>query len=309
MNINKLLNDASSKINKFVEEQKNINEIVDNSKTFELDKEINTDKENITMYRPYEYLEMCPYFNLNYAKIVDLLVPLFETVLKIVDIVQKKDRQEYLMILTEKRIIIMDRDKYLEYNYDDIKHFSLIKKGLMSQLINLNDIILDMNVNYEEAKEVYHIMSNSEFRNSVLKKMTTYLCGITPVYQILNKYGSGISMDKDNMIVFHDKKKNNYLCKYDDIINYEIVEDSTVVLEKYRKEQSTALKNNKSECYKIIIRITFKDNKTFEMEILPPTTFNTAYKHVDSVYKDSYNFAKEIIDKLETFNEDMYFKK
>ena len=315
MGINKLLNSIGNKVLNYVSDvsanYQDMERIIANSKIFNLDKEIILRDEYQIEGNYYEYLKMCPYINLDYARKIDSLIPNNEYVLKIIDIVQKKDRQEYLLVLTDKRIIVVDKDRYTEYSYDMIKTFSLIKKGLMTQLVEFNGHIIDINVEYDELNIIYNIVTNAnKYRDYVINEAKKYLCGIVPVFQRINKLSSGISISKDDIIVFHVRKESNYKCTYDDILNYELMEDTTVVLEKKQKEQSQVIKNAKKECYRMTFRVMLKNGKVFEVPIMDANTFGSSYSHSDKEYLKYYNFAKEIFDKLETYNPNIIdFKK
>ena len=310
MNIGKLFNNIGNKVNTYIkskqEESIRVQNIINNSKKFYLNNKIIVNNNNLVICNMYEYNEMCAYINLGYAKVIDMLIPINEVVLNIVSIQEKITNNEYMMVLTDKRIIIMDDKMYTCYNYSDVVSFSLISKSLMTQLVYFNDIVILVKVNYNDLLIIYNIVTNDNYRNNLVKEKTKYLCGIVPVYQNINKIKSGISIDNNNQIVFHNKKENNYLCKYDDILNYELMEDNTVVRKKIAREKSQSMGFSKKECYKMTLRVTLTNNNVFELIILEPTTFNNSYYHTDKTYLEFFNFAKEIMDKLDSFNKDIF---
>lgn len=305
-----IINKITDKVTKYIDtkkqEQELYNTVLNNSTTFNLDKDITIDNNNLVTYNMYEYNEMCPYSNLDIAKIIDGITPLNETILDIIHATGKKDNQELFLVFTNLRIIIMNKQKYKDLNYQDITTFNLITKSFMSQIVNFNNIVLSLDVNETELTNIYNLVTNINYRNNKILEKTKYLCGINPIYQNINKIGSGISIDSTNNIVFHDKKINNYLYQYDNILNYELMEDNTPVLRKKTLEQSQAMGFSKKECYKISLRVTLNNNQVFEITILEPATFNSAYSHTDKTYIEYYNFGKELIDKLETFNKNIY---
>ena len=308
MKISNIINNVSNKVSTYVNNKKEeiakLDNIVNSSSSFTLDKEININNDNLVICNWYEYKEMCTYINLEFAKLIDGIIPLDETVINIVNTIEKISNNEYVIVFTNKRIIIMNKEKYTSVNYDSIINFSLVNKGFMTQVICFNNVILDMNIIYDDLITIYNLVTNSNFRDNLLKERINYLCGITPIYQKINKIKSGISIGTNNEIVFHNKKTDNYLCKYEDIANYELMEDNTVIIKKWTREQSHAMKNTKKECYKITIRVTLKNNQIFEIIILEPSVFNSSYYHTDKTYLEYFNFGKEIIDKLETYNEE-----
>ena len=229
-----------------------------------------------------------------------------EIVLYIFCITVKKTNTPFIVVLTNLRILIMDKKKYNVYDYSIITNFNLVNNGLMSQIININNIILDIDVNKEELNIIYTLMTNIEYRNQVCNNKLKYLCGITPIYQKLNDINSGISIDQNNQIVFHDKKEKNYLCKYEELLQYEIMEDNTPVMKRRVNEQPTTIPFSKKECMLMKLRITLTNNQVFEITILEPSAFNNTYLHTNSTYIKNFNFAKEIMDKLDSMNDKLY---
>ena len=195
---------------------------------------------------------------------------------------------------------------YKIFNYQDVHTFELISKSLMSQIVNFNGIVLGLDTSQNNLNVIYGLITDTNYRNSYILEKTKYLCGIVPIYQRLNKINSGISIDKDNNVVFHDKKIYNYAYRYQDILNYELLEDGIVVLKKKTFEQDHAIKSVKQNCVSISLRVTLISNQIFEISILEPTTFSNAYSHMSSTYIETMNFAKEVIDKLDELNPKPY---
>ena len=304
MKINSIISNVGSFIKDKKDEAIKLDNIINSSMAFNLDKDITVDEDSLVICNMYEYNDMCPYINLDYSKIIDGIIPVDETVISIVNTSEKNNNKDHLMVFTDKRIIIMNKEKYTEYTYDKVSNFSLVKKGLMTQVVCFNNVILDMDLTYEDLGIVYNLVINSDYRNNLVKERNKYLCGIVPVYQKINKLKSGISIGTNNEIVFHNKKAENYLCKYEDILNYELMEDNTVVMRKWTREKTQSLGFSKKECYKMSIRVTTTNNKAFDIIIMEPTTFNSSYYHNDKTYAAYFDFAKEIIEKLDEYNEE-----
>lgn len=304
MGINKIINNVGSFIKEKKEEASKLDAIITNSSAFTLDKDVSINEDNLVTCNMYEYNDMCPYINLEYSKLIDGITPVNETVISIGNIREKNNRNEYIMVFTDKRIIIMNKEKYTDYTYDKVINFSLVKKGLMTQVICFNNVILDIDVTYEDLRIIYSLVTNPDYRKSLLAKRNEYLCGIEPKYQKIDKFKSGISIGTHDEIVFHNKKNENYLCKYSDILNYELMEDNTVVMRKWTREKTQSLGFSKKECYKMSIRVTTTNNKAFDIIIMEPTTFNNSYYHNDKTYMAYFDFAKEIIEKLDEYNEE-----
>ena len=306
--INKVTNKVSNFVNEKKKEWELYNQTIDNSLLFTLDKAIQNNNSvnegNIT-----EYKDMCPYINDNQANNISNLIPLNEIVFYIVQVEQKKDNQVLIIILTNLRIIIMKDNLYTELGYSDIKVLQLVNKSFMTQVINFNGIILGIDLNQNDLNVFYNLITNMEYRNTFINEKIKYLCGIIPVYQRLNIINSGISIDNNKNIVFHNKKVNNYLCRYDDILNYELLEDNTPVIKRRTNDDNTSMPFSKKECMQIKLRVTMINNQVFEINILEPSTFNNTYNHMNSTYIKNYNFGKEIMDKLDSLNEKLYKKK
>ena len=306
--INKVTNKVSNFVNEKKKEWELYNQTIDNSLLFTLDKTIQNNNSvnegNIT-----EYKDMCPYINDNQANNISNLIPLNEIVFYIVQVEQKKDNQVLIIILTNLRIIIMKDNLYTELGYSDIKVLQLVNKSFMTQVINFNGIILGIDLNQNDLNVFYNLITNMEYRNAYISEKIQYLCGIIPVYQRLNIINSGISIDNNKNIVFHNKKVNNYLCRYDDILNYELLEDNTPVIKRRTNDDNTSMPFSKKECMQIKLRVTMINNQVFEINILEPSTFNNTYNHMNSTYIKNYNFGKEIMDKLDSLNEKLYKKK
>ena len=306
MDIKNIFNKVNDYVNNKKEEKEIYNQKVANSKVFLLDNNIIINNDNLVIGNSYEYNDMCPYIDIEFAKIIDGIIPINETVLYIVYITQKINNESYVIVFTDLRIIIMNKEKYTNLGYNNITSFEIINKSLMSQIINFNGIILGIDINQDELSIIYNLISNIEYRNNYIIEKRKYLCGIIPVYQRLNKISSGISIDSNNIVVFHDKKINNYICRYEDILNYEVMEDNTPVIKRKTNEQSHTMGFSKKECMHMTIRVTLVNNQVFEINILEPSTFNSVYSHTDSKYINEFNFVKEIIDKLDSMNDKLY---
>lgn len=305
-----VINKFTSKVTNFVNEKKKAYELynqrVNNSLKFNLNMNINVGDENILEGKIAEYKEMCVYLNDKQALAIASLIPLNETVIYIVQITQKIDDQIYFMILTNLRIIILKGNLYSEMGYNSITAFELINKSFMSQTINFNGVILGIDVNQNDLNILYSLLVNIDYRNNYINELKRYLCGINPIYQRLNKINTGISIDANKNIVFHNKKINNYLCKYDDILNYELMEDTTPVMKRKTKDENTSMPFSKKECMQISLRVTMVNKQVFEIIILEPSTFNNTYSHTNSTYMKNYNFGKELMEKLDSLNDTLY---
>ena len=173
----------------------------------------------------------------------------------------------------------------------------------MSKIINLNNIILETNGNDRTINTFISILTNQEQREKTIQEKTNYLCNTTPIYQNINKINSGISIDKDNNIVFHTKT-NNYKYNKNDIINYELLIDNNPII---NKNQSTTnhITTFQNSCYCITIRITTTTDK-FIIPILETNISGTKYSTKDTIFQKEITFAKEIISKIDELYKNNY---
>ena len=302
----KLFDKIKESFRKKSEEEEQINQMIENSQLFNLDKDLVVNEEahegSIS-----EYKSLCAYLNNDKAKKIASIITTGEEVLCIVDAVQRKNNEEIFIIYSSKRVLLINNktNKYLESDAGLITKIEVIKSSLMTQLVNMNDVILDINLSKNDFNLFYNIIKDPNARNQLYAERVKYLCGITPVFQTFNALNTGISIDANNMVVFHDRKINNYPCKYEDLKEYEIVEDNVVMMSRRTLEHKTTIGSSKSECIGMNFRVTLKDGTVYEIPIIFPNAFKTPYNHYDSKYVKCFDFAKSLIDKLDSLNKDL----
>ncbi len=306
MNIGNIFNKIGSYIDTKKEENRIYNELVNNSLVFTNFSNYTKNNNICNEGRCEEYMLLCPNLNKEYAMILDSIVPIYETALFILYTTQKKDNKNYVLVFTNYRIFVIDKTTYTILNYQDIKLFDIISKSLMTQIINFNNIILGVDTNKDNIENVERFFKDSTNRYELINNKTKYLCGIVPVYQRLNKINSGISIDNNRYVVFHDRKEKNYKVLYDDILNYELMEDGIVVLKKKTMDASHSMKSVKQSCSTITLRVTLKNNEMFVITLLESSAFASTYNHTDQTYINNFNFSKEIIDKLDSLAPKLY---
>ena len=252
--------------------------------------------------RAQELKNLCPNLTDDSAKFLANVIPIWETYLFVFIITAKRTGDKYYMICTNRWIWFINDYSYKIVKYNEIYLFEVIKKSLMSQYVNFNQIVFIINDYINNVNKLIKFCNDKGYRDNEIETRCKYLCGIIPVYQNINKIMSGISIDNNKNIVLHDRKKNNIKCTYDQIEDYELMEDQTAVLKKKQAEDSHAIPFAKDSCSRISIRVTFKNNTLFLMTILEPSAFSNQYSHNDTIYKENFAFAKGIIDTLESFN-------
>lgn len=276
------------------EENANYNQLLETTTTFKNLFPITTTTEP-TEYKITYITNDCPDINKEKAKIIASLIPVEETYLTILYTKEVKTNQEYYLIPTTKYLWIINAKQYGAYLYQNLT-CKTIKKNLMSKIILLNNILLEANGTDSKLNNFISIINDPEQRENIIQKKISYLCGIIPIYQSINKIGSGISIDKNSNIVFHSKQWN-YKFNITDINNYEILLDNQVT---YSSKSNTANKitNFQHNCYQISIRIETNDNQIIQLPILEPNSFNTKYQQQDTIFQSNLNFAKKIIEKI-----------
>ena len=239
------------------------------------------------------------------AKLINDLLPYSETYLEVLYSNEVKTKKEYFIVPTTKYLWIISLDGYNKYEYASLK-VEIIKKNLLSRIINLANFILEISSTEEEINNFINIINNIEYRTNLINE-TINKYGNNEIYRTLNKINSGISYDKECNIRFYSK---NLYKRYNikDITNYELLMDNNVIQEK-RMKQNTRITSSKNSCYEIKIRITPTDNNIFEIPILEKDTMSQMYQSTSDTYIRNLEYAREIINKLDHLNEELIYKK
>lgn len=239
------------------------------------------------------------------AKLINNLLPYNETYLEVLYSNEVKTKKEYLIVPTTKYLWIMSLDGYNKYEYTSLR-VEIIKKNLLSKVINLANFILEVSSTEEEINNFINIINNKEYRTNLIND-TINKYGDNEIYRTLNKINSGISYDNECNIRFYSKdlyKKYNIK----DITNYELLMDNSVIQEK-RMKQNSRITSSKNSCYEIKIRITPTDNNIFEIPILEKDTMSQMYQSTSDTYIRNLKYAREIMNKLDHLNEELIYKK
>jgi hypothetical protein len=245
----------------------------------------------------------CPDINDEKAKIIAQLLALEETMLEVYYAKEILTQKEYFIVPTNLRLWIISTEGYLILPLHQTP-IQIVKNNLMSKTVSLNNNLYEINGGTEKITKLITILTNPELRQMIVNEKISYLCGISPIYQKINSINSGISLDKDNNIVFHTKE-NNTRCHISEVINYELILDNQVCLSKnsYKQTSITGLKNS---CYKINLRITKQNQTQILIPILEPSDINTKYESTGTTYKTNIAFATEIINKIKDLTEPKY---
>lgn len=292
----KLTNSIKNKINTIKEENDNYKQLLETTTIFTDFLPITKNNQEISEHKVYYINNTCPDINNTKATLISNLIPLEETYLDAYYAKEILTNKEYFIIPTNLKIWIINTEGYKILSPNEIQ-ISIIKNNIMSKTILLNNILLEINGTNEKINKFINIINNPQERQNITLEQTKYLCGIIPIYQKINYINSGISIDKENNIVIHNKE-TNFKCNIKEIINYEILLDNQSYYSK-SSQSKTAMTNFLTSCYKISIRITLQNNNQILIPILEPNSFGTKYQSQDTTFQTNINFAMTIIKKLD----------
>ncbi len=290
-----IINSIQEKINNIKKDNEEYNLLLNNSQILTNLNPIPDNNNEIISYKIEEIIKNSPDINKEKAIIINKLIPIEETYLTSIYAKEIKTNKEYYIIPTNKYIWIVTTNEYLIIKYPNKEICYIVKNILMGKIINLNNVILEITGNDNFINNFINIINNSEYRNNIIKEKTNYLCGIIPKYQLIDENRNGISLDNKNNIVFHTKN-DNYKCKIEEIENYELLEDNSIIFSK-KLNSSSRITSSKTSCYNIGLRIT-TNNKILTIPLLEPTTFKSSYTKLDKEYQNKIKFANEIIEKI-----------
>ncbi len=293
---NQAIKNLKDKYNTIKQENDTLDNLLNTTTTFQNLYKIPIQKDNNLEQKINFIQNNCPDINEEKAKLISNIIPIQETYLEVFYAKEIKSNKEYFIIPTDSYLWIISTNEYGAFDYSKL-NATVIKNNLMSKIILTMNILLEMNGSSDKIDTLINILNSQEFRNKIIQEKTKYLLGITPIYQKINKLNAGLSIDKDNTLVFHNKEES-LKCNPKELINYEILLDNQVYFSKNSSTKTTMTSFNIS-CYQITIRIT-TPSTVFILPILEQNSFGTKYTNHDSKFTYSINFAKEIIAKLQT---------
>lgn len=293
---NQAIKNIKDKYNTIKQENDTLDNLLNTTTTFQNLYKIPIQKDNNLEQKINFIQNNCPDINEEKAKLISNIIPIQETYLEVFYAKEIKSNKEYFIIPTNSYLWIISTNEYGAFDYSKL-NATVIKNNLMSKIILTMNILLEINGSSDKIDTLINILNSQEFRNKIIQEKTKYLLGITPIYQKINKLNAGLSIDKDNTLVFHNKEES-LKCSPKELINYEILLDNQVYFSKNSSTKTTMTSFNIS-CYQITIRIT-TPSTVFILPILEQNSFGTKYTNHDSKFTYSINFAKEIIAKLQT---------
>ncbi len=291
----KILSNIQDKYNTIKKENEVSDQLLQKTSTFQKLFPIEVKNIEIPENKVFYITTNCPDINTEKAQQIAKLIPVQETYLEVFYTKELLTNQEYYLIPTNQYLWVISPTTYGAFSYNNLS-LQIIKNNLMSKIILLSNILLEVNGTPSKIDTLQNIINHPQIRNKIIQEKTAYLEGITPTYQKINKLGTGLSLENNQTIVFHNKE-TSLKCSPKELTNYEILLDSQVYLSK-NSATSKTISNFQTSCYQISIRVT--TTQTFLIPILEPNTFGTKYNAHDSLFQTNLNFAKEIIHILNT---------
>ena len=292
----KLTNKITEKINNYKEQDAKFKELLQTTTTFNNLNKIETITKEESTHKINFITNNCPDINDYKAKIITQLIPIEETILETFYAKEILTNKEFFIVPTNKNLWIITETEYITLSLD--QKISIIKNNFMSKTILLNNILLEINGTNDKINILINILTNVEERNKIILEKTKYLCGIIPIYQKINSINSGISIDKENNIVIHTKEAN-YKYNIMQITDYEILLDNQIYYSK-NSYSKTFIGTSKSSCLTMTIKLTI-DNNIIKIPILETNSFGNKYESTGTTYQNNLNFAKTIIEKIESY--------
>lgn len=254
-------------------------------------------KKDLTI-SPKSLLDMCPDLNEADAIIIRGLIPIDEICLSCLHTTEVKTNIKFYFVATTKYLWLIKKDGYLKYEYQNIT-VEEVKKGLMSEVLLLGNMLFTVD-GLKEALSKFIMLFSPEERTKVIEEALQIFHGSTPKIFYLNDNKTGISIDNNYEIIFHNKEFHHKY-RIEDIKNYELLLDDMVVRER-KSNRRSRLTSNKSNCYQMILRITTTD-QILILPILEKQAFTNIYSQTSEVFIKNKAFADKVIDLLDELDE------
>ncbi len=240
-------------------------------------------------------LNACLTINVDNSRIINKLIPIDETIVDVKTGKEAKTEIQYAFAMTDKRLWVLNQKEYITYEFDNIKNFEMVNKGLMSQGVKFNDMAFVLDGTEKDVETFINNVFNPDIRLEAITRKIKYLCGITPAEQLLNANIHGITISKDNKIVLHNGVDNK-LVEITDIDVVQLLINDSVVISRGRTDSGNIM-SSPMEARKMSIKFVLKMGD-FTVDILEQNMMNTTYRREEATYINNYEFAKKIIDKI-----------
>ena len=252
---------------------------------------------NPSIGREEKILGLCLTITLEKANTINSLIPVDETIINIKEAVEDKTQIDYIFVITDKRLWILNKNEYKKYNFNEINKCEIVNKSLLSQGVNFNNNAFSFEGNEQFVSEFVKLLNDSFYREEIIKKETKRLCGIIPKLEITNKYGYGISIGINNEIVIHVNKENSSLININELEYMQLLLDNKVIMIRGKKDV-TSQGSNLMPSKKMSIKFKLINN-TYVVDIMPENTIASTVKVEDNQFQEAYQLAKDIFDTVE----------
>lgn len=240
-------------------------------------------------------LNACLTINVEKSKVVNKCIPIDETIIDVKTCKEAKTEIEYALVITDKRLWIINKNEYMTMEFDQIKECSIINKGLMSQGVKFDDKAFTIDGNEADVTRFFETLKNSEYRNDAIKRKIAYLMGIVPQKQIININMKGITVGENGAIVLHNNPENKVV-NVRDIQTVQLMVNDSAALVKGRTDSANFM-SSPMEARKMAVKVILGMGE-YTIETMPQNMMNTSYRREDTTYINNYNFAKSIIEAL-----------
>ena len=277
------------------EAMKVFNALIDKKNKLEMTDQICVNNAHVQDFNIEKILKMASSsINQDRAKTLAQLVPIEETIIDVAYLKEETTGKYYYFILTNKYVYITDLAYYKKMEYTDITKCEVVVNNVLSKGLNINDIAFSIEGAFDEGDNFTNTLFNAEYRLKKLNENNSYLNGVVPSFQLINKYNAGITIDTNNNIVLHGGNSNQTL-KLDDIEYIKLILDGTVVY--LRGINTTPLTTTKPSCYEMSLNFVTKTGE-YNITILPRNAMNQVVNAQDSIYIENFEFGKKIINKV-----------
>lgn len=240
-------------------------------------------------------LNACLTINVDNAKVVNKLIPIDETILDVKTGKEAKTEIEYVLVATDKRLWIANKNEYVTMEYGAIRDCEIVNKGLMSQGCKFDNNAFTIDGNEADVKKFFDLLKNPDYRRDVTSRKVAYLCGIVPQKQVINMNLKGITLGANGAVVLHNNPENKVI-NIKDIVTVELRVNDSAALVKGRTDSSNFM-SSPMEARKMSVKLILSMGE-YTIETMPQNMMNTSYKREDNIYAVNYEFAKKVVDTL-----------
>lgn len=240
-------------------------------------------------------LNACLTINVENSKIVNKLIPIDETILDVKTGKEAKTEIEYAFIATDKKLWVMNKNEYITYEYDTIKNFEIINKGIMSQGVKFNDNAFTIDGKDVDVETLGRLLMDKAFREESIARRTSYLCGVVPKKQFINMNLKGITIGENGDIALHNTPDNK-LINIKDVASIQLLVNNTSCLMRGQNDSGNIMNNPmEARCMSVKFILT---NGEYTIDYMPQSMMNTTYKREDATYIKNYDFGKAIVEEI-----------